>query len=82
MDVVIALGGIKKKLKMKIFNWLKNLFSEKKVKKSSRPITDDQFNENRVNKQKKLDKILEKIYHHGYDSLSTHEKNFLENYNN
>lgn len=66
---------------MKIFNWLKNLFSEKKVKKSSRPITDDQFNENRVNKQKKLDKILEKIYQNGYDSLSTHERNFLENYN-
>ena len=57
-------------------------FTKKKVTKKiqSRPLTDDEFNEIRSKKQKKLDDILDKVSKKGIDSLSIHEKNFLNNY--
>lgn len=41
---------------------------------------DQKFNENKVNKQKELDKILDKISRSGVDSLSAKEKKRLEDY--
>lgn len=42
-----------------------------------RPKTDDQFNSERVDKQKKIDAILDKIGQSGYESLTQAEKDFL-----
>jgi hypothetical protein len=65
---------------MKLLNCISSLFSKKSKKKSQRPLNDEQFNELKSKKQKKMDDILDKISKNGYDSLSNHEKNFLNNY--
>lgn len=43
-----------------------------------RPKTDDEFNEERVSKERKLNAILDKINRSGFDSLSQLEKEFLK----
>lgn len=65
-----------------MFNWFKNLFKSKPVVVRKRVISDDEFNAMRSAKEKKLNSILEKISNSSYDSLSQHEKNFLDNYKN
>ena len=65
---------------MKLLNCISSLFSKKSKKKSQRPLNDEQFNELKSKKQKKMDSILDKISKNGYDSLSNHEKNFLNNF--
>jgi hypothetical protein len=40
---------------------------------------DDEYNAKRVDKQKEMDRILEKISKRGINSLSKSEKEFLEN---
>lgn len=45
--------------------------------KWTRPKTDDEYNSEKVEKQKRTDAILEKISKGGYDSLSKDEKEFL-----
>ena len=65
---------------MKLLNWVSSLFNKKTETKSRRPLTDDQFNELKSKKQKKMDSILDKISKNGYDSLSNHERIFLNNY--
>jgi len=65
-----------------MFNWLKKLFKSKPVVVRKRVISDDEFNAMRTAKEKKLNSILEKISKNGYDSLSQHQKNFLDNYKN
>jgi len=44
-----------------------------------RPLSDDEYNSNRAEKQKKTDYILDKISKNGYDSLTKEEKDFLFN---
>lgn len=65
---------------MKLLSWISGLFNKKTETKSRRPLTDDQFNELKSKKQKKMDSILDKISKNGYDSLSNHERIFLNNY--
>lgn len=65
-----------------MFNWFKNLFKSKPIVVRKRVISDDEFNAMRSAKEKKLNSILEKISKNSYDSLSQHEKNFLDNYKN
>ena len=65
---------------MKLLNWINSLFNKKTEKTSRRPLNDEQFNELKSKKQKKMDDILDKISKNGYDSLSNHEKNFLNNF--
>jgi hypothetical protein len=65
-----------------MFNWFKNLFKSKPVVVRKRVISDDEFNDMRKRREDKLNSILEKISKNGYDSLSQHEKNFLNNYKN
>ncbi|MFH0867341.1 MAG: rhomboid family intramembrane serine protease [Bacteroidota bacterium] len=68
-----------------IFNpirkFFKNLFRPKpKLRveyKKAKPVTDDEYNRLRAEKQKKMDAILDKISKNGYDSLSREEKEFL-----
>jgi membrane associated rhomboid family serine protease len=44
---------------------------------NQRPVTDEEYNKQRADRQKKLDKILDKISQHGYESLSKEEKEIL-----
>lgn len=43
----------------------------------SRPKTDEQYNQERADNQKKIDEILDKISKNGYESLTKEEKDFL-----
>jgi len=49
----------------------------KAVHNQARPKTDDEFNTERADRQKKIDAILDKIGRSGYESLSQSEKDFL-----
>jgi membrane associated rhomboid family serine protease len=72
----------------KLSSQLSSLFKKKnKIKveyksKTGRPLTDDEYNEIRVNKQEKMDEILDKIAKSGYESLTKEEKEFLFKSNN
>ena len=67
-----------------MIKFLKSIFIKEKRKIvpgiPDRPLTDDEFNEIGSKKQKKMDDILDKVSKGGIDSLSIHEKNFLNNY--
>jgi hypothetical protein len=66
---------------MKFLNWIFRFINKYKTTTNRiRPLTDDEFNEIRSKKQKKLDDILDKVSKKGIESLSIHEKNFLNNY--
>ena len=76
----------KNKNSLKIFDsigsFFKNIFKKKsKLKveynKQERPLSDDDYNKIKVEKQKKIDAILDKISKSGYDTLSKEEKEFL-----
>lgn len=60
---------------------LGNIFKKKKKFKveytRARPIDDDEYNKQRVEKQKHIDLILDKISKSGYDSLTREEKELL-----
>lgn len=68
-----------------IFNpavkFFKNIFKRKTRLRAKnyygRPMTDDEYNEARIDKQKKIDIILDKISKNGYNSLTKEEKDFL-----
>lgn len=51
----------------------------RKVHSSSRPLSDEEYNKQKVVKQQKIDRILDKISKSGYSSLSTEEKDILFN---
>jgi len=64
-----------------MIKFIKSLFGKKEpVKVPSRPLTDDEFNDLKHKRQAKLNSILDKISKEGYESLSIHEKNFLDNF--
>ena len=63
-----------------MFEFLKSLFGSKEPNRRNRPLSDDEFNEIRSKRQKKLDNILDKISKYGQGSLSSEEKNFLNSY--
>jgi len=44
---------------------------------SGRPLNDEQFNLQKIERQRKIDEILDKISKSGYESLSREEKEFL-----
>lgn len=71
-----------------ILNWLDNQWNKLIVKKSfrmkkpirtSRPVTDEDFNRHRKEDQERTDAILDKISKYGYDGLTAEEKEFLFN---
>jgi membrane associated rhomboid family serine protease len=45
--------------------------------RGKRPVSDDEYNRQRVQRQKRMDEILDKISRHGYDSLTAEEKEIL-----
>lgn len=63
-----------------IVNWFRNLFKSKEQKTKRRFISDDVFNDMKKKREDKMNSILDKIARKGYESLSQHEKNFLDNY--
>ncbi len=65
-----------------ITNFINNIFKWKFKKKPvktfyRRPLTDEEYNYQRAEKQKKIDNILDKISRSGYDSLTKEEKELL-----
>ena len=52
--------------------------SKNEVYQHRRPKTDEQFNTERLQREEKLNAILDKIGRSGFESLTTAEKNFLE----
>lgn len=66
------------------FTWVQNLFNSDKKQKPKKtynrfqkPKSDWEFNKNKAERQKEVDRILDKISQSGYDSLSKKEKEFL-----
>ncbi len=51
----------------------------RKVHSTARPLTDEEYNKQKVLKQQKIDHILDKISRSGYASLSAEEKDILFN---
>lgn len=51
----------------------------KKVHSKGRPLNDEEYNKQKVLKQEKIDRILDKISRSGYTSLSAEEKEILFN---
>jgi hypothetical protein len=47
------------------------------VKEAGRPLKDEEYNDIRAERQKKIDEILDKISRSGYDSLTREEKELL-----
>lgn len=67
-----------------ISRWIKSagsLFSRKPKMRveynQERPLTDEEYNDQRAHRQKEIDRILDKISQSGYESLSTKEKELL-----
>ena len=56
------------------------LISNKSKRKLQSYTIDDMYNEQKVDKEKEVDRILEKIHQRGMDSLTTGEKEFLEEF--
>ena len=84
--VLILRKGYFPSLHLTSLGWtekLKNIFSRQQQNTAknnpyySRPKTDDEYNADKLEKQKKTDTILEKISKGGYDSLTKEEKAFL-----
>lgn len=67
----------------RLMDRLVNIFKPKPKMKvysySKKPIPDDVYNDIKAEKQKKIDRILDKISKSGYESLSKDEKDFLFN---
>jgi membrane associated rhomboid family serine protease len=57
------------------------LFSKKPVMRveyqRDRPLTDEEYNDQKAGEREKMDRILDKISQYGYDSLTKEEKQFL-----
>jgi len=67
-----------------ISSWFSNFIDRLKIKKRSRlkveykrPVSDYDYNSSKVEKQKKMDEILDKISKSGYESLTKQEKAIL-----
>ncbi len=62
-----------------LMDYMLNLFKPTEPLKTAykRPMTDDQWRENKVNDQDKINKILDKIAKSGYESLNKEEKETL-----
>lgn len=50
--------------------------------RNTRPLSDEEYNKRRVQNQKRMDEILDKISKSGYESLSAEEKQILFNLSN
>jgi len=64
-------------------SWFHRMFSSRpktgyqSSQVNSRPVSDEEYNTQRAQQQKRIDSILEKISKGGYDSLTRDEKEFL-----
>lgn len=78
--LLFALNLKYKYLRLPDFN-ISKLFEKKSklkyTKNTTRPVSDEKYNEIKLEKQKRIDAILDKISKSGYESLSKEEKEFL-----
>lgn len=68
------------KMFVPIGRFFRKLFAPKpklRVSYTKRPVSDDDYNKNKAEHQKKIDAILDKISRAGYESLSREEKELL-----
>jgi membrane associated rhomboid family serine protease len=65
----------------RMMDGIRNMFSRKKrmTVKHKRPVPDHVYNDIKIEKQKRIDGILDKISRSGYESLTKEEKDFLFN---
>lgn len=75
-DLSLVFGGLRPGKLFNVFNTRKKT-PFKNVYTSDRPMSDDEYNYHKVENQKRIDKILDKIKQSGYDSLSREEKELL-----
>jgi hypothetical protein len=64
----------------RIIDFFVDLFARKpkmKVKRGQRPLSDEQWNQNKHDENRQIDQILDKIKKSGYESLSAEEKKLL-----
>jgi len=63
----------------KVLDWFKHDPKPKfkDVHFNKAPVSDEEYNKDRVSRQKKIDEILDKISRSGYESLSKEEKELL-----
>jgi len=61
----------------KIFSKKSSFKVHRNIHPKSRPLSDEEYNTIKVEKQKRIDQILDKISKSGYDSLTKEEKEFL-----
>lgn len=69
-------------IKASFSSWFSRMFVIKKKSPASgrasrRPLSDEEFNQQKAHQQKRIDMILDKISKGGYDSLTREEKEFL-----
>jgi membrane associated rhomboid family serine protease len=69
----LTLRSDKIKVKFPTFNF----FRKRKPKKRPQKMSDSEYNYEKAQQQKEIDRILDKIAHSGYDSLSKKEKESL-----
>ena len=55
----------------------KKSYSTKNPENTRRPVSDEEYNSQKIDHQKRIDHILDKISKGGYDSLTKEEKEFL-----
>jgi hypothetical protein len=65
------------KLNLSFFEKRNQRTKFRNVYTNPRPMTDEEYNANKMDYQKKIDSILDKISKSGYDSLSKEEKELL-----
>jgi membrane associated rhomboid family serine protease len=75
-DLSLVFGSLRPGKLFNVFNTRKKT-PFKNVYTSYRPMSDDEYNYHKVENQKRIDKILDKIKQSGYDSLSREEKELL-----
>ena len=78
----IQLSGLAGNLPPGGFKWWRGFFRKKTMKASinytgTRAVSDEEYNLQKAEKQKRMDRILDKISKGGYDSLTRDEKDFL-----
>ena len=74
-NFIFKIEGLFKKKEKTTFKTYKNTSSTSN--RTNVPKNDYDFNHQKVEKQKKIDVILDKISRSGYESLSKEEKDFL-----
>ncbi|MFA8298821.1 MAG: rhomboid family intramembrane serine protease [Hyphomicrobiales bacterium] len=76
----IYMSILKRRFSMNIWNKISSLLQRKRAfrkYKGGRPLSDEEYNNERAKNKERINIILDKISKHGYNNLSKEEKEFL-----